>query len=241
MSGMELSAHVSQEVGSLRERLAEVELELATLDQELAAFQADYMRQVGVVMAQVHDLEARIAALVAERSGAAADARAAFDAQEQARRTTAEVRAVPEPAGPPPSDDLKKLFREAAKRLHPDRFAEDPAAHAHAEAFMKRLNAAYREGDADAILGLMRQWESSPLGSAPDDPARAAREANALRVALAQAEERLRQARESQLAQMLERVMAAAAAGGDLMADMRRDAQAALADARARLAALESA
>ena len=203
----------------LRDRLAEAELELATLEAELAAFRADYMREVGTLMAQVQDVEARIA----ERTAAPAAARAA---RERADRTTAEAAAVPEPAMPP-TPDLKRLFREAAKQVHPDRFSHDAAAHAHAEAFMKRLNAAYRAGDAAAIGDLMRQWASSPLGDAAD-PA-------ALRAALEHAEERLRRARESQLAAIMEEVMAAAAAGRDRLAEMRRDAQAALASARARL------
>jgi hypothetical protein len=230
---------LEHEASQLRDRLADAELDLATLDSELMAFQSDYMRQVGFVMAQVHDLEAQIATLVAERSHSAADARAAEAAREQAYRSTAEANAVPPPPGPPPTDDLKKLFRDAAKRLHPDLFG-DEAGRAHAEAFMKRLNAAYMAGDAEAMVDLVRQWEASPLGTAPHDDARAAREIAALRLAVAKAEERLREARESQLADLLERVMAAAAAGGDLMAEMRANANHALADARARLADVSS-
>jgi hypothetical protein len=233
------SGDLEHEATQLRDRLADAELDLATLDSELNAFQADYMRQVGTVMAQVHDLEAQIAALVAERSGSAGDRRMADAAREQAYRSTAEANAVAPPPGPPPTEDLKKLFRDAAKRLHPDLFA-DEAGRAHAEAFMKRLNSAYMAGDAEAIVNLVRQWEASPLGTAPHDDARVAREIAALRLAVAAAEERLRHARESQLADLLERVMAAAAAGGDLMAEMRQGAHAALADARARLASVSS-
>lgn len=209
----------------LRERLAEAELELATLEAELAAFRADYMREVGTLMARVHDLEARIA----ERTR---DATAARAARERADRTTAEAQAAPEPAKPPTAD-LKRLFKSAAKQVHPDRFSHDPAAQAHAEAFMKRVNAAYRAGDAATIADLMRQWAASPLGG-DGDPA-------ALEAALAHAQERLRRTRESQLAAIMEEVMAAAASGRDRLAEMRRDAEIALVQAQARLAAVESA
>jgi hypothetical protein len=219
-------------VSDLRDRLADAELELATLEAELNAFRGDYMREVGTVMARVHDLEARILAQVAERSGTPEDRSAADTAQAQARRTTAEAQAIPAPSKPP-TDELKKLFREAAKQVHPDRFSSDRAAHAHAEAFMKRLNAAYRAGHAGAIADLMRQWAASPLGS-DTDPA-------ALRMALTAAEERLRRARESQIAAIMEEVMAGAAAGRDRLAEMRHDAHAALANAQARLADIESA
>ena len=219
----------------LRDRLAELELEHATLEAELAAFHAEYLRRVGVVMAQVHEIEARILGRQAEQTGTADDRRAAADAREQARRTTAEAAAVPgggRDQFPPPTADLKSLFREAAKRMHPD-LAPDETARAHAEAFMKRLNQAYRTGDAEAIAGLMRQW-SAATGT------EWTQEATALQAAVAQAEQRLASLRASPLAEILERVMAAAARGEDLLDTMRADAEAALRRARSRWATMQA-
>ena len=68
---------------------------------------------------------------------------------------------------------------------------------------------------------------------------RTSRRLGALGDAVTRAEQRLEELRSSELAQLLDRAMATAAAGGDLLADMRRDAEAALARARARLAELE--
>ena len=235
---MELSHRTPEDLTRLRDRMADLELELATLEQEVAIFQADYMRQVGTVMAQVHDLEARMAAIVAERSGNPVDAQAADEAGEQARRSTAGLDALPDAPHAAPSADLKTLFRTAAKAFHPDRFAGDPAAHDHAEAFMKRLNAAYREGDADAINDLMRQWESSPIGVVPDDPNRMFRELAALRIAVAKAEERLAEARSSPFAVLMERALAATMAGEDLLGEMQRNAKAHLEATRERYRAL---
>ena len=48
-------------------------MEHATLRSELAAFESDYLRQVGVVDMQVQELEAKILAIVAARSGAVED------------------------------------------------------------------------------------------------------------------------------------------------------------------------
>jgi hypothetical protein len=222
----------------LRDRLAELAAERAALEAELAAFNADYARHVGVVMAEVDELEARILELVAGRSHAPGDLRAAEAARERARRTTGEVRAVPQPAGPLPTADLKRLFRDAAKRMHPD-LAADAEARGHAEAFMKRLNAAYRAGDAEAIADLVAQWEAAPHGGRGGLAAgRAERRDGALAAAVARAERALEELRASQLAELMERAMAATAAGGDLLAEHRAAAEAALAGARARLAAL---
>jgi hypothetical protein len=215
----------------MRDRLAEIEAEYAMLEAELAVFQADYTREVVTVLAQVHDVEARILALTGDATGAR-------EAQARARRTTSVPSAVAQPPDPVPPASLKRLFRDAAKRMHPDLAAGDEA-RGHAEAFMKRLNDAYRAGDAEAISDLVRQWESSPFAAGPEVAARDPRRSAAgLQAAVARAQRRLDELRDSELARMMERSMAAAAAGEDHVATLRNHAELALADARARLAAL---
>jgi hypothetical protein len=219
---------------TLRDRLAELEVEHATLRAELTAFEADYLRQVGVVMVQVQELEARILALIAAQSGAHGDRAAAAEAEERFRETTTALRAIPVPAGPPPTDDLKTLFRDAAKRMHPDLVREE-AGRTHAEAFMKRLNSAYKTGDDEAIRNLVRQWETSPYAVPVNDKGAS----RALQVAVAEAQRRLDEARESELARLMEQSLAASMDGRDLLGELRADAEASLQAARARLAALD--
>jgi hypothetical protein len=226
-----------------RDRLAEIEAEHASLKAEVRAFQADYMRHVGVIMAQVHDLEARILTRTAERSGSEADREAARAAGERAERTYAQMRAVPMAGGPLPTGDLKQLFREAAKRMHPD-LAPDDDTRRHAEAFMKRLNQAFTARDEQAILDLVRQWESSPYATVavPLEEAEsvlAARRVSALQAAVDRARARLEEVRASDLAGLMERAMVAATSGTDLMAEWRAASEAALAAARVQLAALQ--
>jgi hypothetical protein len=219
----------------LRDRLAELEVEHATLRSELAAFESDYLRQVGYVDVQVQELEARILAVVAARSGAVDDQNAAAAAEQRFRETTTALRSIPAPAGPPPGDALKSLFRDAAKRMHPD-LVSDAGGRAHAEAFMKRLNQAYAKGDAEAIGNLVRQWESSPYASARPAGESAA---PALQAAVAHAEQRLAAARDSELARLMEQAFAASMTGRDLLAELREDAEAALGRAKARLQTLD--
>jgi hypothetical protein len=218
----------------LRDRLAQIETEHATLRSELAAFQSDYLRLVGVVDLQVQELEAKILAVVAARTGAVEDMAAADAAEQRFRETTTAMSAIPAPAGPPPDDDLKMLYRDAAKRMHPDLVADD-AGRGHAEAFMKRLNQAYKSGDADGIGNLVRQWETSPYASARPIGDGAA---PALQAAIAQAEARLAEARDSDLARLMEHSFQASMAGRDLLVELRQDAELALQLARAWFAAL---
>jgi hypothetical protein len=227
---------VSAAASDLRERLAELEVEHATLLAELRAFESEYLRRVGVIDVQVQELQARILALVFARSGLVADGAAADEAEQRFRETTTALKSIPVPAGPPPTDDLKLLFRDAAKRMHPDLVAGE-AGRGHAEAFMKRLNQAYAKGDAEAIGNLVRQWEASPyargtpVGAGP---------APALQAAVAHAEQRLADARDSDLARLMEESLAATMAGRDLLAELREQAEVELARARARLAELDA-
>jgi hypothetical protein len=219
----------------LHEQLAEIEVEHATLNAELRAFESDYLRRVGVVDVQVQELEARILALAWARSGLAADRDAADEAEQRFRETTTALRSIPAPAGPPPTDDLKTLFRDAAKRMHPDLVADD-AGRSHAEAFMKRLNQAYRDGDAEAIGNLVRQWETSPYAVASTH---GSRPTPALTAAVEQAEARLAATRNSRLGQLMEETFLASMQGRDLLQELRWNAEEALANARIRVTALD--
>jgi hypothetical protein len=223
-------------MSALRDQLAELEAEHATLRAELTAFESDYLRVVGIAMAELHELEARILALVAVQSGTPEDAAAAETARERARETTTAIRSIPVPAGPLPDEDLKTLFRDAAKRMHPD-LLQDPDGRMHAEAFMKRLNQAYRSGDAEAIANLVRQWETSPYASGSVGPG----SDRLLRAAVAEAQRRLDDARATELARLMERSLMASMDGRDLLLELKREAEAALLAGRARLASLEAA
>ncbi|MDA0180012.1 hypothetical protein OJ997_06875 [Solirubrobacter phytolaccae] len=213
----------------LRDRLAELEVEHATLLTELEAFHAEYLRRVGVIDVQVQELQARLLAATGPRVDADA-------AQRRYRESTTALEAVPAPPGPPPSEDLKTLFRDAAKRMHPD-LQTDPAGRGHAEAFMKQLNQAYTAGDADAIGNLVRQWETSPYATAA--PSGAA-PTPALAAAVEQAEQRLEQTRASSLATLMEQTFLASMQGRDLLQELRWNAEEELANVRLRVATLDT-
>src|SRR3954454_1166209 len=120
------TAAVERAAARLRDRLAEIAVEQATLEAELAAFEADYMREVMTVMLDVQELEARILAVLGTRSGAAGVAGDA-EAAQSARERTAQSRVAPTVPGPLPTGDIKRRFRKAAKRLHPDLAPGDAA------------------------------------------------------------------------------------------------------------------
>jgi hypothetical protein len=67
--------------------------------------------------------------------------------------------------------DLKSLFKQLAKALHPD-LEPDPRLREHKQAWMQRLNSAYANSDLREMLQLEMEWlgeESTNLASAGDE------------------------------------------------------------------------
>ena len=150
------------ELGLLEALLADRELELASLKGELAAFEGLYLRRVGVLYAELDEWNARLAGLKAEEaatpeaSSEAAEARAqAAESYSAAHGKAAEVQPFS------PSPELKKLFRDVAKRVHPDTASND-SDRARRERLMKEVNAAYVAGDEDALRRILAGLDSSP-------------------------------------------------------------------------------
>ncbi len=154
------------ELAGLESELVERELELSTLQQELAVFDAEYLRVVGRRYAMLDDITARIAEAQAVRRPNDHDAlRRARDA-----RQTADVTAVqaesdapdeePAPRFEPPAG-LKALYRAAARKLHPDLATTDDERVRRHE-WMAKVNEAYRHQNEDTLNTVLTDWETSP-------------------------------------------------------------------------------
>ena len=142
------------ELDGLSARLVEREMQLATLQQEIRRFEAEYQTRVGPYYLRLDELNAELY----ERRAAAAKAR------EQAEATRAGVEAAKSEGVPPRvelSEDIRKQFRKAAMRLHPDQ-AVDEADRQRREHWMARLNAAYTRGDGAGIEAVIADFEQSP-------------------------------------------------------------------------------
>ena len=149
------------ELASLEAELIQRELDLATLRAELADFESRYLRTVGVLYAELDEIEAQIAEAAARRMPSDSKAQEqATRARAQAQESSATARAIAEPK-PKPTENLKKLFREVAKRIHPD-LATNDADRARREKLMAEVNLAYENGDEAKLRSILADWESSP-------------------------------------------------------------------------------
>ncbi|MCM1982311.1 J domain-containing protein [Lyngbya confervoides] len=124
-------------------RLAERELDLATFQAELDAFERHYLQVVGMRQQELDRIEAQIL-----------DYEASLLAEQNFR----------------PTGELKQLYRELAKQIHPD-LATDPDERARREDLMAEVNRAYAAGDLARLQHLFETWNQSPESIQGDDTA----------------------------------------------------------------------
>lgn len=147
-----------EELAVIRATLAERELGLVDLRQELAAFEGRYLRQVGKLYAELDEWKAKIAELKAKLEPSPTSREQAEEARRQADQTYQEAHGTASEARDfTPSPDLKRLFREAAKRIHPD-FAKDAADLDRRTRFMAEANRAYEAGDAETLQRILDEY-----------------------------------------------------------------------------------
>ena len=136
------------ELAALEANLAERELQLASLRAELSSFERKYLAEVGSRYAELDELKAQLAErLAAEHPGdlrlqeSARQARARADET----RTTAATDGEREHKIFSPTPELKRLYREVAKRIHPD-LTSDDADRVKRQELMAEANRAYELG-----------------------------------------------------------------------------------------------
>jgi len=150
------------ELSALESQLAEREVELATLRAELGAFERKYLAEVGLRYAELDDLKAQLAERIAAENPH--DLRL----QEAARRARARAKATRSTAGQAssqgaftPSPEIKRLYRDVARRIHPD-LTSDDADRARRQELMAEANRAYVSGDKAGLTRVIEAYECSP-------------------------------------------------------------------------------
>jgi len=148
-----------EELAAIRATLAERELDLVDFRSRLAAFEGLYLRQVGALYAELDEWKARISELHARLDPSASKTEQAQKAREQARQTHEEAHGkASETRDFTPSPDLKRLYREVARRIHPD-LAKDSSDLERRTRLMAEANRAYETGDAEALQRILDEYE----------------------------------------------------------------------------------
>jgi hypothetical protein len=160
----------------LTEHLTAKEADFAETGSAFARFRAEYLRRFAPLYAELDRLEAEIARRIAQQEATPAAHAKAADAAVRADESQralgdglAGARDANGETGPaPPAPELKALYRDAAKRIHPD-LATDEAEKERRNTLMAALNAAYDAGDTDAIQRILDGELSRPEAIIGDD------------------------------------------------------------------------
>ena len=218
------------ELERLTIQLSERELELTTLRAELDAFHRRYMRVVGSRYAQLDSLEAEVARLNAvlhPRDNIAQTA--AQQARSRAEESAKQLHDTPVDAGAPdftPSADLKKLYKQATRKLHPDLAADDEEKARRAQ-FMVEANLAYEAGDEARLRAVLDEWGASPENIIGTDTAaelvRTIRKIAQVRRRLVQIDAEIAEARTTDLHRMKDECDSADCSGRDPLNDLAGD------------------
>jgi hypothetical protein len=186
-------ARLSIELELLGQELAELELELATAQAEIGDFTRHYHELVGGRMAELDALQAEVALRRAEaapdddqRRQAAHEAWGQAESSREDNRRFAGQGGATDPARTAKEfragTDVKKLYRQIAQKIHPDR-ARDEADRAWRTELMAEANRAYRNADREALQEILASWQESFHAAASRPAGGSARSALALEVA----------------------------------------------------------
>jgi hypothetical protein len=223
-----------EELASVRAALAERELELADFRVMLKSFEGRYLRQVGVLYAELDDWEAKVAEIEASLKPSATTSQRAQETRKRAEETHEATHGEASKAREfLPSADLKSLFREAAKRIHPD-FAKDEADRELRTRLMAQVNEAYSQGDADALQRILDEFGNSPESVQGEgvgaELVRIIRQIHQAKKNIAAIEQELSKLQASEIAQLRQDVETAEKEGRDLLAELAGSVQARIAD-----------
>lgn len=213
-----------EELAAVRATLAERELELVDLRSQLATFEGRYLRQVGTLYAELDEWKARILELHAQLDVSAASQAEAEEARKQARETYEDAHGkASETPDFKPSPDLKRLFREVAKRIHPD-FSKDSVDLERRTRFMAEANRAYDVGDAEALQRILDEYqdgsdavEGEGIGA---ELIRIIRQISLAKTRVAAIEQELAALRQSEIALLKKQAEEMEQEGRDLLAEL---------------------
>ena len=156
--------------------LIEFEIAVETFRVEVENFSRLHHQRLGPMYTRLDELDALIAEAIAARSGDREDIRQAWEARAlvmpmpgveelfEGLLGSDGVRHTEDPTAPRrvrPSEEARRLYRELARKVHPD-LAQDEDEQKRRGEFLARVNEAYADGDESALRALAVEWEAGP-------------------------------------------------------------------------------
>jgi hypothetical protein len=218
------------EFEALTRELAERELELATLENELSIFEKRYAKTVGVLFVELDALEAEIAREElrlhpeeAYREGFRRAEKKAHASQDAVNEKTKQD----EKQAYIPTEEIKNLYRKVAKAIHPD-LSVNEEDRALGTRLMARASAAYKIGDKQALEQILYEWEHRDEKSMLREekiigPDLLERKILQIKARLKAIERKIEELKQSELYQLMKKAEQADREKRDLLGDMAKD------------------
>jgi hypothetical protein len=171
-------------VRAAEQALIEYEIAVETFRVEVENFSRLHHQKLGPMYARLEELDAQIAEARAARTGDPEDIRAAGEARARVMPMPgveelfhgwmgseglfpeAAAMLTNQPVRPPervrPSEEARRLYRELARKAHPD-LAQDENERKRRDEFIARVNAAYGRGDEALLRELSDEWDAGPV------------------------------------------------------------------------------
>lgn len=234
-------ARKREEQTALETELADRELRSANLQAELCAFEAQYLHFVGLRYAELDELKAQIGERLAkEQPGNGRAQQAAHEARARADETQSAAGEKSEraPRAFESSPEMKRLYREVAKRIHPD-LTSDREDRAKRQQLMAEANDAYSRGDEAQLTKILAEYECSPEAVKGEGPGaelvRVIRQISQARSRLSEIEAEMQELLRSDLYQLKSRLDEAQKHGRDILKEMVEKVDAQIAQTKQRL------
>ncbi|WP_435861949.1 hypothetical protein [Streptomyces sparsogenes] len=163
--------------------LIEFEIAVDTFRIEVENFSRLHHQRLGPMYSRLDELDALIAEAVAARTGDPEDIRRAREARglvlpmpkveelfhgwldSDGLSPEGVAMLTEQPVQPPPrvraSEEARRIYRELARKAHPD-LAEEEAERERRGEFIVRVNAAYAAGDEERLRALAEEWAAGP-------------------------------------------------------------------------------
>jgi hypothetical protein len=215
--------------------------ELAALKAQLQTLQDRYLGEIGPLYAELIPLDAAVA-----EAEIKAGLRVPDDDEEDADVHSSRFELSGCGPASEPSVDLKRMFRDVAKVVHPDLSPHqdlDERTRFRRHSLMAEANRAYAERDEDRLRLIMRAWalEADTVIDDPDaERARRQRRTAALQAELVELDREFADLRRSAIGRLQRKIDDARAQGWDLFGEMQRQTKREIATARAKLARLNA-
>lgn len=181
--GARPEARLAKAVRVAEQALIEFEIAVETFRVEVENFSRLHHQKLGPMYARLDELDAQIAEARAARTGDPEDLRKAQEARalvmpmpgveelfhdwidSDGLSPEAAAMLTEQPVRPPkrvrPTEEARKLYRELARKAHPD-LAQDETERARRDEFITRVNAAYGLGDEALLKELAQEWAAGP-------------------------------------------------------------------------------